>query len=418
MNYKTLGDYIVPVKVKNIDLKATELLGINIDKFFMPSVANVVGTDLSSYKVVEKNQFACNRMHVGRDYRIPVALSDRDEPFMVSPAYDVFQIKDTTKLLPEYLMMWFSRAEFDRNAWFYTDADVRGGLAWDAFCNMKLPVPNIEKQREIVAEYNTIKNRMALNNQLIQKLEETAQAIYKQWFVEFEFPDENGKPYKSNGGKMVWNEELEKEIPEGWEVGKLGDIAEIKHGNAFSGENFSEIETDLVLVSPGNFKIKGGFNFRKNKYFNGDFPPTYVLTENELIVNMTDLSKNGDTLGNTAIIPNIQFKTLLHNQRVGKFIFYDNLFVYLVFLLTNQSDYKNFILGTATGTTVRHTSPSRIEKFPILNPSIDVLSCFNKKVKFLINNINNSFSNEYYLNELKSLLLAKMTKVETKKEIV
>ena len=156
MNYKTLGDYIIPVKVKNTDLKATELLGINIDKFFMPSVANVVGTDLTRYKVVEKNQFACNRMHVGRDYRIPVALSDIDEPFMVSPAYDVFQIINTTKLLPEYLMMWFSRAEFDRNAWFYTDADVRGGLAWDAFCEMKLPVPDIEKQREIVAEYNIV----------------------------------------------------------------------------------------------------------------------------------------------------------------------------------------------------------------------------------------------------------------------
>ena len=128
-NYKRLGDYIHPVKVKNGGLKTKELLGINIDKFFMPSVANVVGTDLSRYKVVRKNQFACNRMHVGRDYRIPIALSDRDEPFMVSPAYDVFEIKDTSVLQPEYMMMWFSRKEFDRNAWFYTDADVRGGLS-------------------------------------------------------------------------------------------------------------------------------------------------------------------------------------------------------------------------------------------------------------------------------------------------
>ena len=108
----------------------------------MPSVANVVGTDLSKYKVVKKNQFACNRMHVGRDNRIPIALSDRDEPFMVSPAYDVFKIKDTSILHPDYLMMWFSRKEYDRNAWFYTDADVRGGLAWDAFCAMKFPLPS------------------------------------------------------------------------------------------------------------------------------------------------------------------------------------------------------------------------------------------------------------------------------------
>lgn len=224
LNYKPIGDYIRHVKVKNTDLQATELLGININKHFMPSVANVVGTNLARYKVVNKNQFACNRMHVGRDYRIPVALSDREEAFMVSPAYDVFEIIDTTILLPEYLMMWFSRAEYDRNAWFYTDADVRGGLAWDAFCNMQFPLPSIEKQREIVKEYNTIKNRIVLNNQLIQKLEETAQAIYKQWFVDFEFPNEDGKPYKSSGGKMVWNEELDKEIPQGWEVTTIKDF--------------------------------------------------------------------------------------------------------------------------------------------------------------------------------------------------
>ena len=93
-------------------------------------------------------------------------------------------------------------------------------------CNTLLPIPHIDKQREIVKEYNTIQNRIALNQQLIQKLEETAQAIYRQWFVEFEFPDENGKPYKSNGGEMVWNEELGKEIPKGWEVGRLGDVLE------------------------------------------------------------------------------------------------------------------------------------------------------------------------------------------------
>ena len=93
-NYKRLCDYIEEVKVRNSDLKAKELLGININKFFMPSVANIVGTDLSVYKIVKKNQFACNRMHVGRDYRLPISMSKTDEEFMVSPAYDVFEIKD------------------------------------------------------------------------------------------------------------------------------------------------------------------------------------------------------------------------------------------------------------------------------------------------------------------------------------
>ena len=237
-NYKRLGDYIKPFKEKNSDLKASKLLGINIDKFFMPSVANVIGTDMSNYKIVKKGQFACNRMHVGRDYRIPIALSKEEIPFMVSPAYDVFEIIDTDVLLPEYLMMWFSRKEFDRNTWFHTDADVRGGLPWSAFCDLELPIPSIEKQQEIVREYNTIQNRIALNNQLISKLEETAQAVYKQWFVDFEFPDENSKPYKSNGGKMVWCEELEKEIPEGWELKSLEDIASLKYGKMLDSDLF------------------------------------------------------------------------------------------------------------------------------------------------------------------------------------
>ena len=232
-NYKRLGDYIKPVREKNTDLKASKLLGINIDKFFMPSVANVVGTDMSNYKIVKKGQFACNRMHVGRDYRIPIALSKEENPFMVSPAYDVFEINNTKVLLPEYLMMWFTRKEFDRNCWFHTDADVRGGLPWNAFCDLELPIPSPEKQQEIVREYNTIQNRIALNNQMISKLEETAQAIYKQWFVDFEFSDENGKSYKSNGGIMVWCEELEKEIPEGWKVSSIGTYSKVNSGFAF-----------------------------------------------------------------------------------------------------------------------------------------------------------------------------------------
>ena len=178
------------------------------------------------------------------------ALSKKEEAFIVSPAYDVFEIIDENILYPEYLMMWFSRKEFDRNSWFYTDADVRGGLHWDAFCNMQLPVPSIEKQKAIVKEYNTIVNRIKLNEQLNKKLEETAQAIYKQWFVDFEFPNKDGKPYKSSGGRMVWNEELGKEIPEGWEVVELEKLAKISAGGdrpkAFSANRTNEYNVPIL----------------------------------------------------------------------------------------------------------------------------------------------------------------------------
>jgi len=167
----------------------------------------IVGTDLSKYRIVKPGQFSCNRMHVGRDYRLPIALSKEPKAFIVSPAYDVFEITKPDELLNDYLMMWFSRAEFDRNTWFYTDTDVRGKLGWDSFCDMILPIPSIAKQQAIVAEYQTVTNRIKLNEQINAKLEETAQALYRHWFVDFEFPNENGKPYKSSNGKMVYNDE-------------------------------------------------------------------------------------------------------------------------------------------------------------------------------------------------------------------
>ena len=253
-NYKRIGDYIEQVKVKNKEGLYSKLLGINIDKFFMPSVANTVGVNLNNYKIVKKGQFACNRMHVGRDYRIPIAISDKEIPFLVSPAYDVFQIKKEDDLLPEYLMMWFRRKEYDRNAWFHTDADVRGGLAWEAFCDLKLPIPSIEIQREIVKEYNTVTNRIKLNENLNQKLEETAQALYKYWFVDFEFPTEEGQSYKSSGGEMVYNEELDKEIPAEWEVITFSDFGEVVTGKTPSSNCPEDFGEEISFVTPGDFK--------------------------------------------------------------------------------------------------------------------------------------------------------------------
>ena len=199
-NYKPIGDYIQLVDERNKGLKVTSLLGLSISKQFIKSVANTIGTDMENYKIIRKNQFACSTMQVRRDKKMPVALYSENEPSIISQAYPIFEIIDTDVLLPEYLMMWFTRSEFDREACFHAVGGVRGSLEWEDFCGMKLPIPSIEKQKEIVREYNVIQNRIVLNNQLIAKLEETAQAIYKQWFVDFEFPDENGKPYKSNGG--------------------------------------------------------------------------------------------------------------------------------------------------------------------------------------------------------------------------
>lgn len=143
-NYDILGNHIRLIDTRNRESITDRVLGINIDKFFMPSVANVIGTDLSKYKLITKGKFACNPMHVGRDERLPVALYDEEEPAIVSPAYFMFEVVDNSILNEDYLMMWFRRPEFDRICWLHTDGSVRGGITWDDICRLELPIPPIE----------------------------------------------------------------------------------------------------------------------------------------------------------------------------------------------------------------------------------------------------------------------------------
>lgn len=180
--YRKLGDLVDLIDERNKSLVSTEVLGISIDKEFMPSVANTIGTDLSNYKLLKKNRFACNPMHVGRDERLPVSLYNKEIPAIVSPAYFMFEIADTKSVLPEYLMLNFKRADFDRNCWFRTDGSVRGGIAWDALCEIKLPLPAIEKQQKIVDAYNTVDRRIQLLQQINENLEKTAQCLFENVF--------------------------------------------------------------------------------------------------------------------------------------------------------------------------------------------------------------------------------------------
>lgn len=236
-NYKKLGQFIKEVSVKNKDLSVELLLGVSITKQFIPSIANTVGTDMSKYKIVEHHQFAYGPVTSRNGEKISVALLS-EERCIVSTSYTVFEIVDTELLDPEYLMMWFRRSEFDRYARYMSHGTVRELFGWQEMCDVELPVPSIEKQREIVREYNVVNDRIALNEQLTQKLEDTAQAIYKQWFVDFEFPiskeyaesigkpELEGKPYKSSGGEMVFCEEIDKDIPVVSKTRNLGDLIE------------------------------------------------------------------------------------------------------------------------------------------------------------------------------------------------
>ena len=183
-NYDVLGNHIRLVDVRNKEEISNEVVGININKYFMPSVANIIGTNLCNYKLITKGRFACNPMHVGRDEKLPVALYTENKPALISPAYFMFEVKDEKVLDKDYLMMWFRRPEFDRVCWLKTDGSVRGGISWDDICRLEIPVPEIEKQLEIVRSYKVITDRIVIKQRINDYLVNIADTVFFKMFLE------------------------------------------------------------------------------------------------------------------------------------------------------------------------------------------------------------------------------------------
>ena len=179
-NYRKLGDYIQPVDVRNTDLKVSHLLGVSVEKRFIESIANTIGTDFSKYKIVKKGQFTYIPDTSRRGDKIGIALRTEFDEGLVSNIYTVFEITDTTKLLPEYLMLWFSRPEFDRYARYKSHGSVREIFDWDEMCRVELPVPDLKEQKKIVNTYKTITKRLQLKQKINENLEKTAQCLFKK----------------------------------------------------------------------------------------------------------------------------------------------------------------------------------------------------------------------------------------------
>lgn len=180
----SLGEYIRQVDIRNKEGKKENLLGVSVQKQFIQSIANTVGTDFTKYKIVKKGQFTYIPDTSRRGDKIAIALLEDYEEGLVSNVYTVFEVIDTEKLLPEYLMLWFSRPEFDRYARFKSHGSVREVMDWEEMCKVELPVPDIEKQRKIVKAYKTITDRIALKQKINDNLVATLQIIYKKMFLE------------------------------------------------------------------------------------------------------------------------------------------------------------------------------------------------------------------------------------------
>jgi type I restriction enzyme S subunit len=417
-NYKRLGDYIQEVNIRNRDLNNIPLLGVSIKKVLMPSIANIIGTDMSTYKLIQKNQFAYGPVTSRNGDKISIALLEEYDNAMVSQAYTVFEVIDESELLPEYLMMWFRRPEFDRYARFKSHGSAREIFDWSEMCETLLPIPILEKQQEIVNEYNTIQNRIALNNQLISKLEETAQAIYKQWFVDFEFPlsdtealevTDKTKGYKSAGGKMVWCAELEKEIPEGWEVKTVKDFSsEMKSGSTPSREeteywnstDYPWLKTgelkNSVVINAEEFISKKGLNESSAK----------LLPVNSVLIAMYGEGKTKGQVGYLKIEAATNqacCAIICENEIKATFLYYH--------LRINRDE----IVSIANGGAQPNLSKNIIEELKLIDPNKEVMEKhpFVEMMKF---KENNTFENQK-LEDLKDLLLAKMTRVESEIEL-
>jgi len=377
-DYKRLGDYIREVNVRNRELKVTEPMGINIDKHFMPSVANVIGTDLSTYKLVSKNQFACNLMHVGRDEKIPMAMQTDDNPIIVSPAYFVFEVTKTDELLTKYLMMWFCRKEFDRNAWFYTDADVRGGLDKEALMDMQLPVPNIERQREIVSEYETLTRRIRLNEQMIEKLEATAQALYRHTFVD----------------------NIDKQnLPDGWHLGTIGDFGEVITGktpSTLDDSNFGDYMPFLTIpdMHDGMYALKTERSLSKKGVFS---QRNKTIPKNSICVSC---------IGTSGLVV-ITTQDCQTNQQINTIVPNKEYALEYVYITCCGLDKIISEYGIG-GAVLNNLNKSEFENLQVVMPPDDEVRKFHKQISPIFHTIYLKQQENIKLTELQSLLLAKM----------
>ena len=374
--YQRLGDYIREVNVRNRELKVTKLVGLTIDKAFIPSVANVIGTDLSNYKVIQREQFACSLMQVSRDGKMPVAMFEEDEAIM-SPAYPMFEVIDKTVLMPQYLMMWFSRSEFDREASYYAVGGVRGSLTWEDFCNMRLPIPSITRQREIVSEYETLTNRIHLNNQMIQNLEATAQALYRKTFVD----------------------NIDKEnLPEGWRMGKLGEIC-IVNPKLTLKVGLSALFYDMdSLPLQGFFMEKARIrDFNSGmKFQNGDvlFARITPCMENGKAAIVADLKEDEVAFGST------EFIVLRGSQY--------KLTSILATLIRNE-EFRAFARTQMKGTDGRQrVDATALLGYEMVIPEGNMLRKIENDLSRLYNQMHIVTKENSKLTELQSLLLAKM----------
>ncbi|OUN58455.1 restriction endonuclease subunit S [Alistipes sp. An66] len=374
---KRLGDYIREVDVRNRDLSVTQLLGVSITKEFMPSIANTIGTDMSTYKIVKAGQFAYGPVTSRNGDKISIALLSMVNPVIISQAYTVFEVKNTDALLPAYLMMWFRRPEFDRYARFHSHGSAREIFDWTELCDVQLPVPSIERQRAMVAEYETLSRRIDLNRSMIAQLEATAQTLYRKMFVDDIDPEH---------------------LPTGWRMGTIGEFCKEMTSGGTPSRTCSEYwnSKDYRWLKTG--EVQNNIIFDTEEYISEQGlknSSAKLIPINTVIMAMY----GGGTVGNVAYL---QCETATNQACCNMICFNNNDAAYLYFHLRY---YQEKIKRLANGGAQENLSQEIIAQQPILiledgmyiQPFVGILNQMIVKTKEII-----------IITKLQSLLLAKM----------
>lgn len=397
--YKMLGDYIREVNVRNNELKDLDLLGISIQKEFIPSIANTIGTDMSKYKIVKKNQFAYGTVTSRNGDKISIALLQNCDEALISQAYISFEVIDENILLPEYLMMWFRREEFDRYARYMSYGSAREVFSWEEMCNVKLPVPTIEKQRKIVKEYNTILNRIILNENMIGKLENLIQSIYRRWFVEFNFPNELNLLYSDKGGDFKESELGD--IPLYWEIKKAEEVFEISIGKTPSRDDiqcFTTKDTDVKWISIADIKDKN-----------------FVLNTSEKLTrkaiekyNMRIVPKNTVIMSFKLTVGRVAITTddMTTNEAIAHFKTEDTKMRNYLYCLLKNYDYNSLGSSSSIGNAI---NSKIVRNMPLLIPDETILYKFSNLIQPLMNKILVLEKDNSNLESFKELLLLRLS---------
>ena len=366
--YRFLGEYIRQVDIRNKEGKKENLLGVSVQKQFIQSIANTVGTDFTKYKIVKKGQFTYIPDTSRRGDKIAIALLEDYEEGLVSNVYTVFEVIDTEKLLPEYLMLWFSRPEFDRYARFKSHGSVREVMDWEEMCKVELPVPDIEKQRKIVKAYKTITDRIDLKQKINDNLLDSVQAIFRSWFVDYD-------PFDGV-------------CPSNWETGCVEDIAEFFDSMR---KPLSSLErTDMERIYPyyGAVSI---VDYVDDYIFDGEY---LLVSEDGIYV----VDENGHPL-----IQHISGKFWANNHAhilKGKSGFNEDS-LYLFLANTNMAP-------IVTGAAQPKINQANLKSFPITIPDSETMLKFNNIIQPFFDQRLTNESEIKKLEALQSLLLTRL----------